>query len=346
MLGATMARPLLFVVFSLLATGQTAPLTWKHAIIAMERTECFGSCPVYTVTVDETGSVVYRGQRFVRVTGEQRTTIAPATVTALVTEFRRILFFNLQSTYTANVTDGPTTYVSIDLDGVSKRVTDYMGAPAALRQLEKQIDDVTNTRHWVYLDPPAIKEIQASAKPMSQVTLDSELEQSVSRDDVETAQALIAAGASAIGEPGKRTPLFRVRSVAMVHALVAAGANVDSLDAGGTTALVQAAEYQDIDIVDALLKAGAKVDGPEGLRMTPLIRAAGAGKAATVEMLLKAGADPRARDASGKTALDWAGGPCQMTASLSARMRADLTPVVTINDCDTVMALLKGALAK
>jgi hypothetical protein len=92
----------------------------------------------------------------------------------------------------------------------------------------------------VYLDPPAIKEIQASGKPMTQAALDSELEQSVWRDDLETAQALFTAGASPNGETTRRIPLFGVRSAAMLRVLVAAGASLDSLDNGGATALVQA----------------------------------------------------------------------------------------------------------
>jgi hypothetical protein len=112
--------------------------------------------PAYTVTVDEAGNVIYREQ-FVCVTSEQRTTIDRGKVAALVAEFQRIGFSNLPSTYTArNVTDLPTTYVSINLDGVSKRITDYLGAPAALSQLETQIDEATNTQQGcISIRPPS-----------------------------------------------------------------------------------------------------------------------------------------------------------------------------------------------
>jgi hypothetical protein len=298
------------------------------------------------VTVDQAGHVIYRGRQFVRVTGERRTTIDPGKVAALVGEFQRIRFYELQSIYTAPVSDLAATRISLNLDGASKRITDILGAPAALQELERQIDEVTNTRHWVYLDPAAIREIQASAKPMAQATLDSELLRSVWRDDVETAQALIAAGASPNSETAKRTPLSGVESAAMVRMLVAAGAVVDLPDDSGGTALGEAAAYQDVEVVEALLKAGAKVDGLAGSKWPPLIAAAGEGRTATVEVLLKAGANPRARTESGETALDEANGTCQRIASLSAGIPAGLVPLVTSDDCRKIVALLKAALAK
>ena len=323
---------------------QTTPATWAHVTITLERTRCFGTCPAYLVTVDEKGNVIYRGQEYVRVKGEQRTQIDPARIAALVAEFQRIKFFDLQAVYTANVTDNPTTYVSISLDGVSKRVTDYFSAPAALRQLEQQIDEVTNTRHWVYLDPPVVKEIQESAAPMPQATLDAELQQAIGRDDIETVQALLDTGASARGDQGPS--LRSARSAAMVRLLVAAGAPVDPPAGRRVTPLMQAAAYADVSVVEALLKAGARADGGEGWTTTPLIQAAAEGRVATVEALLTAGANPRARDASFKTAMDQATGNCQIRASLSARTPAGFVPLVTADDCRKIIALLQAALAK
>ena len=41
----------------------------KEVVITLERTACFGVCPVYKLTVYGDGRVVYEGKRFVRVEG-------------------------------------------------------------------------------------------------------------------------------------------------------------------------------------------------------------------------------------------------------------------------------------
>lgn len=339
-----MVRSILLACLSLVATFQAGPTNWKTVTVVLERTQCFGMCPAYSVSVDQAGHVIYSGLHNVRVSGEQRATIAPAKVAALVAEIQRIRFFELKPVYTADVTDLPTTYVTVTLDGVSKRVTDYINAPEALRQLEKQIDAMTNSRRWVYVDPAVIKELQASDTPMSPDTLSSELSGAVSRDDLETSSALIAAGAYVKTTMRGKSPLLNVRSAAMVRLLVAAGAPVDSADNQGATALARAAAFQSAEVVEALLKAGASVDGV-GPRV-PLIWAAGNGNVTTVQLLLKAGANPRARNEQGGTALDEANRSCPTMARISETTPAGFSMKVTADDCLRVAGLLQAALIK
>ena len=58
-------------------TGNKTPTPeeLKDVIITLERTECFGTCPVYRLTVHGDGRVVYEGIRFVEVEGTVKTSI-------------------------------------------------------------------------------------------------------------------------------------------------------------------------------------------------------------------------------------------------------------------------------
>lgn len=38
--------------------------------IKMQRTMCYGNCPVYNVTVDKEGNVIYNGEMFVYKSGQ------------------------------------------------------------------------------------------------------------------------------------------------------------------------------------------------------------------------------------------------------------------------------------
>jgi Domain of unknown function (DUF6438) len=55
-----------FVPTPALAQAVTDP---QDVLVKLERTSCFGECPVYSVTIDGRGNVTYDGEQFVRVKG-------------------------------------------------------------------------------------------------------------------------------------------------------------------------------------------------------------------------------------------------------------------------------------
>ena len=67
--------------------------------LSLERTPCFGPCPVYNLTVGGDGVVTYEGIQFVESLGGRRATIAVNQVVLLVNEFLRVRFFDALSTY-------------------------------------------------------------------------------------------------------------------------------------------------------------------------------------------------------------------------------------------------------
>ncbi len=148
-----------FVVLTmpLHATQGAQPAVPDDFVIKLERTSCFGPCPVYSVTIDATGSVTYEGKKFVRVGGRQSDQIPVSQVAELVATVDRVRLFELNDEYrvirnpdgtTTMVTDLPTTFVTVTMGGRSKRVEDYFGAPELLHQLEKAIDEAARTARW------------------------------------------------------------------------------------------------------------------------------------------------------------------------------------------------------
>src|SRR5829696_6498448 len=127
-------------------------------VLKLERTECLGECPVYSVSIDAIGNVTYEGTKFVRVQGRQTDRIQVSRVAALLATAERIGFFDLRDRYRtirnpdgteSFMTDLPTAYVTITRGGRSKRIEDYVDAPQALKQLEQLIDDTARTKRWI-----------------------------------------------------------------------------------------------------------------------------------------------------------------------------------------------------
>jgi ankyrin repeat protein len=92
-----------------------------------------------------------------------------------------------------------------------------------------------------------------------------------------------------------------------VRTLLKDGADVNSAQADGMTALHWAATKEDVDLATILLYAGANLRATTRLGgYTPLLLASKSGHAGMIETLVKAGADPNATTTNGTTPLMFA----------------------------------------
>ena len=115
--------------------------------ITLERTGCYGTCPVYSVTIHGDGTVIYEGNHFVRIEGVRTYTIPKESVEELVGMFYEINYFSLNDRYDASVTDLPTVITSITVGNETKKVSNYANAgPPRLFELESKIDKITDSQ--------------------------------------------------------------------------------------------------------------------------------------------------------------------------------------------------------
>jgi len=129
------------------------PTNFNDVIITLERTGCYGTCPIYELTISGDGNVTYKGEGFVNVTGTHTAQITQEEVKELIDEFYKIEYFSLKDSYEEyRVTDMPSTITSITINGRTKTVRHYHGdknAPKELTELERKIDEITNSKQWV-----------------------------------------------------------------------------------------------------------------------------------------------------------------------------------------------------
>jgi Domain of unknown function (DUF6438) len=126
--------------------------------ISLERRPCFGACPVYTVTLERSGAVVFQGRRFVADTGTFTASIPAARADSLFRELDAAGWFAFADRYGMGepgcerfATDLPSVVTEVRMDGRAKRVEhDYgcTGAPAKLEALERRIDEVAGVGRW------------------------------------------------------------------------------------------------------------------------------------------------------------------------------------------------------
>ena len=127
----------------------------KSPIITLERGACYGSYPIYSLTIYGDGKIVYKGDMFVKVVGKVVTKISKEKVKKLIEAFYKINYFSLKDKYNAHsITDCPSTETSITINGQTKTVYHYHGdfsAPEELTKLEDKIDKIVNSKRWVKL---------------------------------------------------------------------------------------------------------------------------------------------------------------------------------------------------
>jgi hypothetical protein len=239
----------------------------KPAVITLERTACLGTCPVYSVRISSDGRVDYEGKQFVRVVGHAGATLAAGEFASLVKAFEQIDFFALDDSYRfvvhpdgsrSAVTDLPTTITSIQLGERAKTVVDYVGAPAALHDLERRIDADAGTMRWISVTPDVVRDLQGGGWNAAGDDGAEYLRGAVRRGDVETVAALLRAGANP--NNGALPPLFSARQASIVALLAEAGGDVNRVAFNGETPLMWAARGGVAAAVQALLRAGARVD--------------------------------------------------------------------------------------
>jgi len=130
---------------------------WNSLHIALERSACFGTCPIYSVDISGDGTVSYDGLDCVAQKGHRTGRVSRAAMENLVSMFRRARYFSLSDRFTAQITDAPSYRTAIRFDDRSKSVLDYVGLsagmPPAVRDLEIAIDRTAGTDKWVGASP-------------------------------------------------------------------------------------------------------------------------------------------------------------------------------------------------
>jgi hypothetical protein len=115
--------------------------------VGVEHTGCYGPCPVYKLTIRSNGTATFVGFSNVSKIG---------TYTAYVGSFNRLVqaikhrgFQRFQPDYTSGVTDLPHAVTTV-VQGDHRKtvVTDIVGEPQALWEIQTLIDGAVAEAHW------------------------------------------------------------------------------------------------------------------------------------------------------------------------------------------------------
>lgn len=152
-----------------LACARAADQAPHRVLATLTRQTCpLGVCPDYSLTIYEDGSVLYEGRAHVKEVGTRKKLLPAGKLAQIVAAFEKTQYFSLKDRYAGGPTDMAWVYTSYNKNGRTKQVAHYSsgdaGAPPALDELERRIDDVVGTLEWTGTVEEAWKRVHAASR--------------------------------------------------------------------------------------------------------------------------------------------------------------------------------------
>ena len=143
----------LFALAFILLAATCRPLSTKdldklEPRIEMFKGACFGSCPVYKLTIYEGGIAAYEGQRCTNRIGLHTKLLDQNVYKDLIAAFDASNFWGYQNAYKAQIPDLPTVTLTYYKDGQTKSVKGKDGRPQQIVELEDMLTAIAEQGGW------------------------------------------------------------------------------------------------------------------------------------------------------------------------------------------------------
>lgn len=120
--------------------------------LSMERTPCFGTCPVYKIEINNTGTLTWTGIRFTEREHIWSRQLSSDEMKLLWQEVQRSGYFEMAAEYDdPSLSDAPSVLMELQGNGKNHKVKDRVRGPEALRQLESMIDTLANQPGLIFV---------------------------------------------------------------------------------------------------------------------------------------------------------------------------------------------------
>lgn len=115
-------------------------------LASIERTPCFGICPVYKITIYQSGFTVMHGKRNVPNIGRFSTRLSKEQVQSIIRYADENKIYDLEGEYIEpRIADYPTTITELNISNRYKRIVNTQpSAPETLLNWEKFLDSFFN----------------------------------------------------------------------------------------------------------------------------------------------------------------------------------------------------------
>lgn len=121
--------------------------------ITMQKGSCFGSCPVYSMSIDKMGYATYDGERFTDKMGKHGMQIAPDKFQAIASAFAEANLATFDDEYPSNIADLPNATIAYVNNSFSKRISGKEERPQKVKDLQSMLEEIAQMDGWISLEP-------------------------------------------------------------------------------------------------------------------------------------------------------------------------------------------------
>lgn len=116
---------------------------------SIEKTYCFGKCPVFSFHIYNSGYAVYTGTANVNLMGRHTTRLTKEQMIYLIDKANEINYFELKDVYdNEGITDLPSTTTSIVINGERKSVKKRYDFPRSIVIFETAFEELIKRLRW------------------------------------------------------------------------------------------------------------------------------------------------------------------------------------------------------
>lgn len=117
-----------------------------YVMYHIERTPCYGNCPVFEADIYSDRNVVYKGMRGVDKIGIYNAKISPEGLRQIQENLEQVKYFEFAERYPIDeknkIEDLPSTITSVNNGKISRKIVNNYDSPANLQWFEHQLETV------------------------------------------------------------------------------------------------------------------------------------------------------------------------------------------------------------
>ncbi|MFT5513707.1 MAG: hypothetical protein ACI8SE_002116 [Bacteroidia bacterium] len=118
------------------------------ASVVFSRTVCYGTCPVYTMTITGNGLATFEGERFTDKIGSFTKQFSEVEAKTLFEDLATYSWAAFKDEYPASVSDLPSTVFQFTYKDTNKKVIVSGEHPSALDVLEHRLSKIAESDGW------------------------------------------------------------------------------------------------------------------------------------------------------------------------------------------------------
>lgn len=149
-----------FIIFSLIfisgcGSSKKAFKSPQDFSLTIQRTACFGTCPIFVMTVNNKGEVDYQGERFVKNVGHFRKSLDQTKFKSIVEQMQKSNIHDMKDDYNnEGISDLPSVILTYTAEGKTKKVLCRYQCPAEFTALVLNIEALIGDDGFTKMETP------------------------------------------------------------------------------------------------------------------------------------------------------------------------------------------------